>query len=85
MKRYPIFDPPEYLTWKPDASILAEYKAAFQREPQRARIVSALSQEQLLAMYAGMLRFRLHDITLRRWVRQGVCPSPIVCCEVRVR
>jgi TPP-dependent pyruvate/acetoin dehydrogenase alpha subunit len=72
MKRYPIFDPPEYLTWKPDASILAEYEAALQREPQRARIVSELSQEQLLAMYAGMLRFRLHDITLRRWVRQGV-------------
>jgi TPP-dependent pyruvate/acetoin dehydrogenase alpha subunit len=23
-------------------------------------------------MYSGMLRFRLHDITLRRWVKQGV-------------
>src|SRR5215510_13279984 len=23
-------------------------------------------------MYTGMLRFRLHDITLRRWVRQGI-------------
>src|SRR5215475_3805504 len=72
MKRYPIFDPPEYLNWKPDASIVAEYEAVLQREPQRARIVSQLNQEQLLAMYAGMLRFRLHDITLRRWVRQGV-------------
>src|SRR5215471_8060510 len=72
MKRYPIFDPPEYLTWKPDASILAEYEAAIQREPQRARIVSELNEEQLLGMYAGMLRFRLHDITLRRWVKQGI-------------
>src|SRR5262245_20761717 len=72
MKRYPIFDPPEYLTWKPDASILSEYEAAFHGEPQCARIVSELNEEQLLAMYAGMLRFRLHDISLRRWVRQGV-------------
>src|SRR5215471_2218825 len=72
MKRYPIFDPPEYLNWKPDASIVAEYEAVLQREPQRARIVSQLNQEQLLAMYAGLLRFRLHDITLRRWVRQGI-------------
>src|SRR5215813_6202465 len=59
MKRYPIFDPPEY-------------EAVLQREPQRARVVSQLNQEQLLAMYAGLLRFRLHDITLRRWVRQGI-------------
>src|SRR5215471_15557320 len=72
MKRYPIFDPPEYLNWKPDASIVAEYEAVLQREPQRARIVSQLNQEQLLAMYAGLLRFRLHDITVRRWVRQGI-------------
>src|SRR5215475_8448156 len=72
MKRYPIFDPSEYLNWKPDASIVAEYEAVLQREPQRARIVSQLNQEQLLGMYAGLLRFRLHDITLRRWVRQGI-------------
>jgi TPP-dependent pyruvate/acetoin dehydrogenase alpha subunit len=31
-----------------------------------------LSREQLLDMYAGMLRFRLHDITLSRWVKQGI-------------
>src|SRR2546427_630292 len=35
-------------------------------------IPSALDREQLIAMYAGMLRFRLHDITLSRWVRQGI-------------
>ena len=23
-------------------------------------------------MYAGLFRFRLHDITLRRWVNQGI-------------
>src|SRR5262249_59512186 len=55
-----------------DAWILREYEAGTQGEPQRARIVSELNEEQLLGMYAGMLRFRLHDIPLRRWVRQGV-------------
>jgi TPP-dependent pyruvate/acetoin dehydrogenase alpha subunit len=72
MKRYPIFDPPEYLEWAPDPAILGEYEVTLQRDPERARIVSQLDQEHLLAMYAGMLRFRLHDITLRRWVKQGV-------------
>src|SRR5205823_8451099 len=42
------------------------------RDPQRAKIVSELNQTQLLDMYAGLLRFRLHDITLRRWVKQGI-------------
>src|SRR5204863_10154775 len=36
------------------------------------QIVSKLTEEQLLTLYAGLLRFRLHDITLRRWVKQGV-------------
>jgi TPP-dependent pyruvate/acetoin dehydrogenase alpha subunit len=72
MKRYPIFDPPEYLEWKPDPAIVEEYEATLQRDPQRAGIIARLEPEQLLSMYAGMLRFRLHDITLRRWVKQGV-------------
>ena len=72
MKRYPIFDPPEYLNWKPDPAIIEEYEGTLHRDPQRSGIISHLEREQLLSMYAGMLRFRLHDITLRRWVRQGV-------------
>ena len=72
MKRYTMFDPPEYLSWKPDPIVLKEYQETVQRDPQRAQVISQLSQEQLLALYAGMLRFRLHDITLRRWVRQGI-------------
>jgi TPP-dependent pyruvate/acetoin dehydrogenase alpha subunit len=67
-----MFDPPEYVSWKPEPSILADYDATIQRDHQRALIISGLDQEQLLAMYTGMLRFRLHDITLRRWVRQGI-------------
>src|SRR5262245_31707877 len=72
MKRYPMFDPPEYVDWKPVPEILEEYQHTIRRDSQRAPIISALKNTQLLDMYAGMLRFRLHDITLRRWVKQGV-------------
>src|SRR5262245_13273691 len=67
-----MFDPPEYVAWKPETSILEEFQLTLQSDPQRSQIISRLNQEQLLGMYAGMLRFRLHDITLRRWVRQGI-------------
>ena len=72
MKRYPMFDPPEYVDWKPDPKILKEYQETIERDSSRAGIVSALGENQLLDMYAGLLRFRLHDITLRRWVKQGI-------------
>ena len=72
MKRYPIFDPPEYVAWTSDPAILEEYEQTIQRDRQRAQIISQLEPEKLLGMYAGLLRFRLHDITLRRWVSQGI-------------
>jgi TPP-dependent pyruvate/acetoin dehydrogenase alpha subunit len=72
MKRYPMFDPPEYLDWKPVASIVDEYQDRIQRDAQRSEIIAGLSPAQLLDMYAGLVRFRLHDITLRRWVKQGI-------------
>src|SRR4051794_38572653 len=72
MQRYPMFDPPEYVGWKPVPEILEEYQQTIRHDSKRAQIISALSKPQLLDMYAGMLRFRLHDITLRRWVKQGV-------------
>src|SRR5215813_5995116 len=72
MRRYPMFDPPEYVHWEPIAAIIDNYQDTLQRDPDREKIVSELSEEQLLAMYAGMLRFRIHDLTLKRWVKQGV-------------
>src|SRR5207249_4184618 len=72
MKRYPMFDPPEYVDWKPVLEILEEYQQTIHRDSKRSQIISGLTQSQFLDMYAGMLRFRLHDITLRRWVRQGI-------------
>src|SRR5215510_10211346 len=72
MKRYPMFDPPEYVRWKPSERLTSEYAALIDGDPQRRQIVAELDRMHLLAMYTGMLRFRLHDITLRRWVKQGI-------------
>jgi TPP-dependent pyruvate/acetoin dehydrogenase alpha subunit len=72
MKRYPMFDPPEYIDWKPAMGVMEEFHAALRKDSARAGIISALSRERLLDMYAGMLRFRLHDITLSRWVKHGI-------------
>lgn len=67
-----MFDPPEYVGWQPDSGLIDEFENTFRRDRQRARIISELTENQLLDMYAGLLRFRLHDITLRRWVKQGI-------------
>ncbi len=72
MKRHPAYDPPEYVQWQPDPEVQGEYAAALESQPGRARRVATLSADALLALYEGMLRFRLHDIALKRWVRQGV-------------
>lgn len=72
MKRYAMFDPPEYLDWQPTPGVMEEFQRTLDSDPARKRIISALSRNQLLDLYAGMLRFRLHDITLSRWVRQGI-------------
>jgi 2-oxoisovalerate dehydrogenase E1 component len=72
VKRYPMFDPPEYVNWKPDPGVIQEFEETLSRDPQRARIVSELTEKQLIDLYVGLVRFRLHDITLRRWVKQGI-------------
>src|SRR5215475_11083036 len=64
MRRYPAFDPPEYLDWTPDAEAMSAFRARVPAErPDRG---------VELGLYEGMLRNRLHDIALKRWVRQGV-------------
>jgi TPP-dependent pyruvate/acetoin dehydrogenase alpha subunit len=72
MRRYQPFDPPEYFNWKADARILDEYDAVLKKDGERSRIVDALDNERLLHMYEGLLRSRLVDYALKRWVRQGV-------------
>src|SRR5213594_2377337 len=67
-----MFDPPELLHWKPNAAIIDEFENTLKGDPDRARIIADVSEKQLVDMYSGLLRFRLHDITLRRWVKQGI-------------
>jgi TPP-dependent pyruvate/acetoin dehydrogenase alpha subunit len=72
MKRSRTFDPPEYVRWAPDAGLTEAYGEQFRSDPERARVVADLDEDALLGLYSGMLRFRLHDYALKRWVRQGV-------------
>ncbi len=72
MKRYAAFDPAEYLSWTRDDDLVREYASTCARDPERQRIIDALSRDQMLAMYRGLLRNRLSDIALKRLVRQGV-------------
>ncbi len=72
MKRFPVYDPPEYVNWQPDPAHVAQFTKTWYTDPERRSIVEELSREQKLGLYRGLLRARLHDITLKRWVRQGV-------------
>ncbi|UCF20365.1 MAG: hypothetical protein JSU87_02870 [Gemmatimonadota bacterium] len=72
MRRYHAFDPPEYVDWSPDPETMLEFSRAIERDPERARRIADLTAQRRLEIYAGLLRFRLHDIALKRWVRQGV-------------
>lgn len=72
MKRYGAFDPKEYQDWRPDHDAIAEFRARLVLDPNRKNIVQALTPRQHLAIYRGLVRNRLHDISLKRWVRQGI-------------
>ena len=72
MKRYPAFDPAEYVSWTRDDELVRSYAETCTADPDRQRVIEALSAGQKLAMYRGLLRNRLSDIALKRMVRQGV-------------
>jgi len=72
LRRYPAYDPPEYVDWEPDPDLVAACLDAVRGDPERAAVFEALTAADLLHLYRGLLRFRLHDIALQRWVRQGV-------------
>jgi len=72
VKRFPAFDPPEYVDWKPDPALVRAFRSTIEANPERAAIVNGLSREAKLELYRGLLRARLHDIELKRWVRTGV-------------
>lgn len=72
MKRYPAYDPPEYVDWSPDEELLEAYGERTREDPDRRGVIGELGREELLDLYRGLLRFRLHDVMLKRWVKQGV-------------
>ena len=72
MKRYPAYDPPEYVGWVPDPALVASFAETPRRDAARRRVVESLDAAALLELYAGLLRTRLQDIVLKRWVRTGV-------------
>ncbi len=72
MIRYPAFDPPEYIDWKPDPEVVADYSRTIEKNSARDAVIRALEPAQFLALYEGLVRNRLHDIALKRWVKQGV-------------
>ncbi|PYT08568.1 MAG: hypothetical protein DMF49_04785, partial [Acidobacteria bacterium] len=72
MKRYQAYDPPEYVDWRPDPAAMDEFRAGLTADPSRGAIISTLHPSRHIALYAGLLRNRLHDITLKRWVKQGI-------------
>jgi hypothetical protein len=41
MRRYPLFDPPEYVNWAPDAELVREYAARIGADPRAQRSFAA--------------------------------------------
>jgi pyruvate dehydrogenase E1 component alpha subunit/2-oxoisovalerate dehydrogenase E1 component alpha subunit len=72
MIRYTAFDPPEYVNWMADPKVVEEYLLTIEKKAERRSVIDALGHDQRLALYEGLLRNRLHDIALKRWVKQGV-------------
>ena len=48
------------------------FRTTLERDAERVAVVASLTGDTKLALYAGLLRARLHDIQLKRWVRTGV-------------
>src|SRR2546427_12820590 len=71
MHRFPAFDPPEYVDWKADAALVRAFRETVERDAERRAGVEQLSDDEHDALYAGLLRARLHDIQLKRWVKTG--------------
>src|SRR5687767_8811395 len=72
MRRYPAYDPPEYVAWAPDPTLSESYREKLEEDPERAVRVRRLDPSGLLHLYRALLRTRLHDLQLKRWVRTGV-------------
>lgn len=72
MRGVPGLDPPEYVDWAEDPELLREFGTVALSDPGRAAIVQSLGEPARLRLYEGLVRNRLHDLQLKRWVRSGV-------------
>jgi TPP-dependent pyruvate/acetoin dehydrogenase alpha subunit len=72
MKRFAAYDPPEYLEWRADPELLGRFRETIHADPERAAVIRTLDEDALLALYEGLVRNRLHDVMLKRWVKSGV-------------
>lgn len=72
MRRYAAFDPPEYVGWSADPDLVDRFAETLAADPARASILQELDEVRLLDLYRQLLRTRLHDIALKRWVKTGV-------------
>ncbi len=72
MKRFPAFDPPEYVEWRADPELVDAFPAAWTADSARRAIVDGLTDDRKIDLYRGLVRTRLHDVALKRWVMQGV-------------
>jgi len=59
VKRFPAFDPPEYVNWQPDPALVRAFRETLERDPERRALVAALTKEDHRALYVGLLRTRL--------------------------
>lgn len=72
MKRFKAYDPPEYQEWRCEEEVLEGFCACLEADPERAAVIAGLGWEALEGLYRALLRARLHDIALKRWVKMGV-------------
>ncbi|MDE0959645.1 MAG: thiamine pyrophosphate-dependent dehydrogenase E1 component subunit alpha [Planctomycetota bacterium] len=79
MKRYPAYDPIEYQQWQPDPEVMKQYQQTIE-QPQVKASVESLGAAGMIQLYKGLLRARLHDIALKRWVRTGVITKAWLGC-----
>lgn len=80
MKRYPAYDPPEYRDWTPDRGVIDAYRRRVAEQPGIGRAIERLGAAGLERLYRGLVRNRLHDIALARWVRTGVITKAWLGC-----
>ncbi len=68
MKRFTAYEFTEYVDWQVDADVQREYHNKIKDNP----IIQSLKKSDYLLLYRNLLLTRLHDIQLKRWVKQGV-------------